>query len=286
MRPQRPVRPSKIKKRVVSAAPASDPTNLPDFDQFVGEMKQHLTLVPEKDLSPLLMYLYEAAKAKLEFEDYRRWAQAMATRYRRMRNSMEVAGKALSKAVDTLEKAKADDKDLEFIEWIQKGYKFNFEEITRQVKVALETVEDSKAALAAMIHPHLRSTPEKHSAKKLSDPNFDTSSLEDLVFPARTTSPEIDHWFMGAAAECLDKYRTGTDKKIPRYDKIIYELFKVAFRQTKRDVDSIRREVNRQMRSGRPAYQIPGRPVAGAIESSFEAAQPATPAQSIDEDVE
>ena len=72
-------------------------------------------------------------------------------------------------------------------------------------------------------------------------------------YPVSSHSPDIDHWFIGAAADCLDQYKTGTGKKIPNYNHIISGLFRVAFNFTRTE-ESIRIELRRQKKDGRPTY--------------------------------
>ena len=141
------------------------------------------------------------------------------------------------------------------------------------MKRALEAAASIEFLTAAVVHPHLRKPAEKETAKQLLGPDTDPSSLEtsleSLVFPARERSPDIDHWFIGAAADCLDKFRTGTGKEIPRYDEIIAETFKIAFGDSERDAENVRTELRRQKKDGRPMYHIPGRPIPGAIPSTI-----------------
>lgn len=235
-------------------------------------MKPLLTLVQRDELDSLLKCLYEAAKTKTQFEDYRNWAGENDEAVRKGRDSMAAVRKQLSKALHVIEKtAETNNAELEQIEsWVEGGrFEFTFDEITQNLKSALEAAANIESLAAGMVHPHRRKPAEKDMAKQLIDPEIDThaleSSLESLVFPARPLSPDIDHWFIGAAADCLDRCRTGSGKNIPRRDEIISKTFEIAFEDDSRNAENIRTELGRQKIEGRPTYHLPGRPIPGAI---------------------
>ena len=235
-------------------------------ETFVQQMKPLLTLVPESELASLMQCLYAAAKKKLELEENRRWAGEMAKHFRKMRRSMKTAQKLLGRALRILERTEEKEgQNLRQMEWQEESYKFNFDETIQNLKRAWEAAGASQPFLAAAVHPHLRDKAEKEMAKQLMAPGVDAHSMEFLISPARPKSPDIEHWFIGAAADCLDKYRTGTGEKIPRHDQIISALFKIAFGDHSRSEENIRKELVRQEKSGRPSYLVPEEAIPGAI---------------------
>ena len=266
----------KVENTLPNPPKTSGPSKkLPEFVVFVQAITPLLTRVQRDDVISLLECLYEATKTKIEFEQYRHWARENAEAVRKARDSMAAVRRQLSKASHVIEKTAEDNHaELEQIEsWVKGGeFEFTFDEITEHLKRALETTANIEVFLAGMVHPHLRKPAEKNMAKRLLNPEIDAglveSSFESLVFPARPLSPDIDHWFIGAAADCLDKFRTGTGRNIPRYDDIISKVFEIAFGDGERDAENIRTELGRQKKEGRPIYHPPGRPIPGAIPST------------------
>lgn len=234
---------------------------LADFEKFCRDMKPHLALVPQSELNALLKSLYEAAKWKTKLERWRDSAQDQLTINRKARISMSQARKLLDQALKILRKAVVQNwEELSEIEGsISIGFEDEprtFKNTIQYLKDAVECADNWQLAYAGLIHPHLRSTAEKQQAQqKLSGGRgIVAGTILPHDYPARPRSPAIAHWFIGAAAECLDKYRTGTGKKIPRYDKIISMLFQVAFGDHGRNDENIRTELQRQERIGMPVY--------------------------------
>jgi hypothetical protein len=122
------------------------------------------------------------------------------------------------------------------------------------LEAALECADKYQLVFAGLIHPHFRRRPvEKQQAEQELAEGVAAEMIVSHQYPASPESPDIDHWFIGAAATCLDQYKTGTGRKIPSYDAIIRALFKVAFTDS-RSAESIRIELRRQKKDGRPKY--------------------------------
>jgi hypothetical protein len=120
--------------------------------------------------------------------------------------------------------------------------RYSIRKTIRYLEDAVKCADDYQLVFAGLIHADLRNRTEKQqSMQKLhGGDGIAAGTILSHPNPARPRSVQIDHWFIGAAATCLDQYRTGTGKKIAGYDHIISALFRVAFGNSKRSEQSIR----------------------------------------------
>jgi len=234
------------------------------FDVFAHRMKPELAVVRQSELTPLLKSLFRIAEKKVHLEKMRDLSLRDVKGLRRFRKEIIAAGRGIKKALGILKNtqrrygdalsnvAVEDTVDGELI-------LISFDEIVQYLEDALEVAGTERLVAVGQIHTQLRSGYEKKLAKKkLPSPGgeVEAGSIDPHDHPARERSPDIDHWFIGAAARCLDKYRTAEGKPIPRYDKIISKLFEVAFNDRTRDVENIRTELGRQKESGSPCIDF------------------------------
>jgi hypothetical protein len=228
-------------------------------------MKPELALVRQGELTPLLKSLYQTVEKKVHLEKMRVLSQRDVDDLRRSRTEITAASKAINKALNILKKAQQrygeeltsveveDEVDGELI-------LISFDEIVQYLEDALEVARNQQLGYVGMIHRGLRNRTEKKLAKKkLPSPGGDIEAgeIESHPYPARERSPDIDHWFIGAVAKCLDNYRTAERKPIPRYDKLISKLFEVAFHDKTRNEENIRTELRRQKQSASPSITFP-----------------------------
>jgi hypothetical protein len=242
-------------------AMAPDPSKkLPGFLVFVQKTKPSLILVQQDDLAPLLECLYKAAEDKVEMERLRLRAQEDEQMFRTGHIALTAAMKPIAKALAILKLARARHAEAwKEIEEKSEGedWEFSFDQIIQNLEDALEVGGTFRLVYAGQIHPQLRKVTETEMANQTiagGSGEIAAGSIVSHEYPARLQSADIDHWFIGAASACLEKYRTGTGKTIPRHDKIISKLFDIAFGDTSRDDSNIRTELKRQRKDGRPKY--------------------------------
>lgn len=233
---------------------------LPGFLKFAHDMKPFLTLVQRSELDALLKCLYQAAERKIELERRRKEMQEDGGKtIREKKKSMSQASKLLNQALRNIKKAKLHHSEaLALVEssiFSLEDECFSFRGSIQFLEAAVECADKYQFVFAGLIHPRLRRRPvEKRQAEQELAEGVAAGTIVSHQYPASHDSPDIDHWFIGAAAECLDQYKTGTGKKIPAYVAIIQALFRVAFQDVERSAESIRIELRRQKKDGAPRY--------------------------------
>ena len=233
---------------------------LPGFLKFAHDMKPFLTLVQRNEVDALLKCLYQAAERKIEVERQRKEMQDDNGRtIREKKKSMYQARKFLNRALQNIKKAKLHHSEaLALVEssiFSLEDECFSFRGSIQFLEAAVGCADKYQLVFAGLIHPRLRRRPvEKRQAEQEMAEGVAAGTIVSHQYPASPDSPDIDHWFIGAAAECLDQYKTGTGKKIPAYVAIIQALFRVAFQDVERSAESIRIELRRQKKDGAPRY--------------------------------
>ncbi len=221
-------------------------------------MRPALTLVKPRDLNGLLKALYQVVKEKEELERWREGALEGRTEIRKKRQSMVEVKKAFANALHIL-----DEAYLKYAEEIASidgtlgipDDRWTLQNTFRYLFKAKWRADHFQILYAGRIHKNLRDKPiEKQQASEALAGGIVAGTIFSHDYPARPDSREIDHWFIGAAADCLDQYKTGQGGRIPGYGQIILRLFQVAFRDEHRTLASINTEMQRQKKSGRPEY--------------------------------
>jgi hypothetical protein len=243
-------------------APASvsgNATVFPKFEEFAQAMEQSLEKVQKKDCIPLLKCLYRAAKRKIQMERWRYEAPTGVENLRRDRKSMSETKTTLNSTLKILLKAQREKlPQLRLIE----GSLFDldrdqsFAKIIRYLEDAVEAAGKWKLVFDGLIPAELRDKDEKLRAKIELAEGIAAETIVSHPYPMSQKSSEIDHWFIGAAAECLDQYRTERGKKIPNPGSIIYQLFE-AIEGRQGGFEGITKELRRQKKNGRPKLPFP-----------------------------
>jgi hypothetical protein len=232
---------------------------LPSLEKFRTEVLPLLTLVPRPRVDALISALYRTAEKKVELELQRTRAHNDKEMLRSNRSSRKAAMKLLSDALNLLSQTKDQYKvELEQIEFAVEleDFRFRFDDIIQHLKDAVEAAANFQLADAGQVHPHLRKKAERQLAQEKIAGEVVAGSIVPHDYPARPKSPNIDHWFIGELAACLDKYPRSGGRKIPAYGHIISEIFRIAFGDDRAD-DSVRQELGRQKMAGRPTYDLP-----------------------------
>jgi len=146
--------------------------------------------------------------------------------------------------------------------------KADSERIAIWIKAASDCALEAAAWRVAAIHPSLRTPAEKKRAKRwLSRFEFLKTEGYPLI---GVSTPSIDHWFIGQAysrlLEC--ERQLGDGRKLPNKAGILTQLFEVLFKEP-RSPDNIRKELERQKKSGAPEY---GWPVSAGLPAESERA--------------
>lgn len=225
------------------------PKTLPDFDKFCLDMKPYLSRVRQTDVDLILQSLYRAAKIKVHFESERLWAQDEVPSLRSYRKKMAAAKTLISQALKLLANVDRDVRNDLVAERLGEGDEYvlyRFDEIVEFLEKAAQCAESSGLALVGQIHPDLRSKTEEQLAKNKIAGEVVAGTIMSPPYPARPKSSDIDHWFMGVAAKCLDQGQDVKGNKIPTQEKIIAKVFEVAFGDFMQTEGSVRRELTRQ----------------------------------------
>ncbi len=255
-----------------------------DFCRVMNELPQ-LKMLKEKQRSALLDDLYHIAVRKVVSEKFAEAARRSVPWLRNERIKISKLRQLISEAADCLDQACSDcgeqmydiecfrqfmsqfmsdpstysfkvvkgpidySEQLGDIEFTKGDLEIGkIAERLRELVVELETREE---IIALTIHPRFRTPVEQRLA---SEANPHKPHRYPLIGPK---TPAIDHWFIGAAATCLEKYQAETAMKISNVAQFIGRLFDAAFGAVGRTEGSIDRELRRQKTDGRPDYGKP-----------------------------
>jgi hypothetical protein len=231
-------------------------------------MEQSLERVQKKDCIPLLKCLYRAAKRKLLLERWRDEAPRGVDKLRQDRKSMSETKTTLNNALKILLNVQREKRpQLSLIEGslIDLERDQSIAKIIRYLEEAVETAGKWKLVFDGLISPELRDKDERRRAKTELAEGVAAGTIVSHPYPMSQKSSKIDHWFIGAAAECLDQYRTERGKKIPNYGDIIYQLFVVVERRHG-GFEGIAKELRRQKKDGRTKLPFPTRPPGPSVD--------------------
>jgi hypothetical protein len=230
---------------------------LPFFEEFASSIRKYLKGVRPVEAEALLETLYAAAKRKLDFDKARDAAPGAVREIRQKKAAMAKAGKLLAQALRILKKAQKQYPDQLWnigstVDSLEDDRQ-SLPNTIRYLESAVKGAADWQVLYSGLIHPQLRTrkSEQREAAQELPSGIVAGTILPLPTYAARQKSPDIDHWFIGEAAKCLDPYKTVRGKPIPGYPKVIAALFWIAFRE-KRSEDSIRIELRRQRKNGRP----------------------------------
>lgn len=203
--------------------------------------------VPEPHLKALLDELYLLSRHKLFLE---RWVKAdirEEKQFRAYRKTFRAVETRLSNALKEIVSIAEQYPKFDTVELL-----FGAEEVRNSVMnladallAGISLARQKKTKALEFINPKLRTPREREEIA-------DAESSTHVALPLRLKSPKIDHWFIGQADACLDKYQTAAQKQIPRHDKVISHLFSAAFGNESRDPANIRKELRVQRKEGRP----------------------------------
>lgn len=215
--------------------------------KYSQQMKQshYLNCLDNGERELLLHELYRIASQKNRFENWSESERDDAVDLQTWRQFLKKAQPRLHAALDGLV-AVAD-----LATMLPKKSKvvlyFDAEQFRQQVLKAAKRLANSidlakklEPTVAALINPKLRTKKEKKLAQ--------TELVDRYKFSVGTKSSFLDHWFILTAASLLHEFGAAVDKKIPRPDYIIAELFKAAFSQH-RTPESVRVVLRRKLNS-------------------------------------
>ncbi len=193
--------------------------SLQPFGTFKEHLSPHLAPVKTSQRNYLLKSIYRLAKRKAEMERLRDYSKKEAQEIRTSRIHHERVLAQLQNAIRSLELAEsaADDPKLLVNLEVEKA-----KGLLREAAADVRWV--AQEMLPALIHPELRTSPEKSvSTKPLRHP---------AVFPGFGVA-EIDYWFIAELEKCLDGCASpaGLRLRPADYDRIISRAFEAAFQE-------------------------------------------------------
>ncbi len=216
------------------------------FRKFCEQMLQlpQLGELEKTKQNELLWRLYRAANFKM-FLERAKPDRDEASELRRYRKHLRRLKRALEHLIQELRTMTETVPPLRecFVNALEPDKLFPFLDALTQ---AVQFVVDSDRPAAALIHPALRSKAERALVP--------SELTEHIDVPRSSKSPKINLWFIGAAADCLNGYRTEKNKRIRRYDIVISELFKAAFGDSSRNDENIRVVLRRQQRAASDSW--------------------------------
>ncbi len=225
-------------------------TKLQSKQTFMKDMKSCFSGMKADQRDALLAELYELAKVK-DFIDcsmapgVRTTTRNDKLRYRQYRLWLAKVDDKLSKVMGAMQEAldvangcpRQDTQDELHKLVVGKTFKA-LVRAGNELGKAMTIVRRTQYALAAEVHPKLRTRAEK---KLVLTRQKSAGPKHPPLFRKRTR--KIDLWFINRAASTLDKYRTKDGKRIPRPGQIIAAVFKSALGET-RSEESIRRNLS------------------------------------------
>jgi hypothetical protein len=195
----------------------------------------------------LLKDLYILANLKEAVERWTATDRSEAPEFRKYRDGLADVERLLSQAMQKIMDVVEIYPRREDIEMLVSGEDIRSKVVQagKTLAEAVEITASKQKLLAAMVNPQLRTDLERKLVPQ-------EHLLVHSTLPLGEKTPAIDHWFMGEAASKLDKYRTQNGGKIKRYEKIIVQVFNVALNDKMRTEESIRIELRRQKKDGKP----------------------------------
>jgi hypothetical protein len=210
-----------------------------------------------KHRDKLLLELYRAAELKCDMERRAEIERQSVSELRAQGKRFADASDLLRQALQPVRNARRDytDELEECEELFAEDWGFTFAGIEENLKAGVDCLTAYECLAAARVHPKQRTAAEKRLVCKRMEAFGDIAegaeSHQD--YPLGEKTPALDHWLIGEAASCLDRYRTPKKRQIQGYDTVIARLFYAAFGET-RSEGSIGIELRRQKRDGRPEY--------------------------------
>ena len=239
---------------------------LVSLDTFID----HMSALPQlreqlngDQLENLLRELYRQAGLKTLYDnDIEGWPMAVRS-IRTAIKSMLTIKRLIGQAAKSIDEVRAGyPVQVEYLNDLSLARQEPFfsdtlEDISQSLRKLLEDAALVEAMVASNMHPALRTPPERRLAQSFrltgrSEEESLTRSFEDKYEYLTPKTPAIDHWFIGAAAECLNKCEQETGSRIRGKDKIIARIFEM-MGEPGRTEGSISKELRRQKTQGRPS---------------------------------
>jgi hypothetical protein len=215
------------------------------FSRLMNELPYLKKVNPEHRLI-LLGELYKAAQATVTREEVTAYAKDLGRDARKSRQQLSLASSRLREALLKIREAREiAGLGLDVIAKLNSDlWESSFAEIERNLKAGIDLVTSYEGLNAALVHPKLRTSLEKHLAAKPTPVFGGLEDAEDHVpYSMSEKQVAVDTSFTREAGACLDRYRTVKNRKITHYDLIIKRLYKAAF-GVSRSADSIRKALD------------------------------------------
>lgn len=248
--------------------PARRKGRLPSFRDFRAAMEglPQLLGVDPKQRRRVLKRIFRIAERKVALEEGAEFSRNRVQPLRTERNRMSRARNFVENALQALELTRAEIPALEHsvtYEPLKSGEEngplspaeITLEQVISYLKNLCEWLGERETIAAATIHPGLRSRAERLDAEK----HFSRAwhMIEPSGYPAISEkTPDIAHWFIGEVASILQEIESDTATQIRNKQTFIARVFDSAFGELRTD-ESIRKELDRQKRQGKPNYGFP-----------------------------
>jgi hypothetical protein len=224
------------------------------FIEGMKRLPQLSDKLSDSQVETLLDELYRHAELKIQYDENVQSWQKVISEFRRARMSVLHIKKCIEQAADRFDDITKDNRVLlEYLDVVtrfqQRPTIFSVAlcEIRGSLSELRETASIVEAMLAGSIHPAQRTSKENDLARLH---NVSGGDVREYTF-LRPKTPAIDHWFIGAAADCLERCEKQNHTRISGKDKIIASLFEM-LGEPGRTEGSIAKELRRQKTQGRP----------------------------------
>ena len=230
-----------------------------DFVDAMSALPQLQGKLAKDEIEGLLHELYKFARLKISYDiEIENWSTAIP-KIRRSGKVMRGIKKSFDQAADRFasipKKHPVEVRYLDDLTLAHQEPRFSeaLEEILRSLRKMGEDAALVEAMIATNVHPAKRTESEKKliAAHRLSARHED----EYRQF-LRPKTPAVDHWFIGVAADHLERVGKETGTRIRGKEKIIARLFEM-MGESGRTEESISKELRRQKNQGRPQIHQP-----------------------------
>jgi hypothetical protein len=230
-----------------------------DFVDAMSALPQLQGKLAKDEIEGLLHELYKFARLKISYDiEIENWSTAIP-KIRRSGKVMRGIKKSFDQAADRFasipKKHPVEVRYLDDLTLAHQEPRFSeaLEEILRSLRKMGEDAALVEAMIATNVHPAKRTESEKKliAAHRLSARHED----EYRQF-LRPKTPAVDHWFIGVAADHLERVGKETGTRIRGKEKIIARLFEM-MGESGRTEESISKELRRQKTEGRPNLSLP-----------------------------
>jgi hypothetical protein len=233
-----------------------------DFVDGMSVLPQLQRNLAKDEIEGLLHKLYEVAQRKISYDiEIDNWSTAIP-KIRRSAKVMRGIKKSFDQAANRFASISTKHPvEVSYLDDLTLAHQEDrFSEALVEILRSLRKMGEDAALVEAIIVSNVHPAKRTESEKKLITAHLPRTRREDAYRQfLRPKTPAVDHWFIGVAADHLERVEKETGTGIRGKEKIIARLFEM-MGEPGRTEESISKELRRQKNQGRPRLHQPVSP--------------------------